>query len=111
MLRRALLSLLPALLALTLLSGVPASATDGQSTVRSIDTGPRAVHKGALRDDVDFVQNQWGDEDDTPDPVDRPRLAEVWPPVLTSTDVPDLAEVIPATHRACASPARAPPAA
>jgi hypothetical protein len=114
MLRRALLSLLPALLLLLSLlqSGIPAhGAADGQATVRATDVGPGAVHKGALRDDVDFVQKQWGDEDNTPDPVDRPGAAEVWASVLTSADVPYVAEAIRPTHRACAAAARAPPAA
>ena len=72
MFRRAFLNLIPAVAALALLLGAPAQgAGDRQTTVRTGDFGARSIPKGALRDDAaEFIQNQWGDEDDTPDPVD-----------------------------------------
>jgi hypothetical protein len=111
MLRRALLSL-PIVAALALLLGAPAhSAGDGRVSVSATDVGARPASKGALRDDADFLQSQWGDEDDTPDPVVRTRATVVWRPEREPARSPGTAADVRPTHPACACPPRAPPAA
>ena len=85
MFRRAFLNLIPAVAALAFLLGVPAQGAGNlQSTARTTDVqahGP--FRRAALRDDAaEFTQNQWGDEDDTPDPVARPRICTPWMPPL-----------------------------
>ena len=113
MFRRAFLNLIPAVAALAILLGVPAQGAGNlQTTVQTGDLGARSIPKGGLRDDAaEFTQNQWGDEDDTPDPVARPRIWTPWIPPLGPAASVDSTEHIPPTHHACAFPPRAPPAA
>jgi hypothetical protein len=110
MFRRVLLSFISAVVAVAALFADPAQSGDRQGaswTTASAFNGSKA--KGALRDDIDFLQNQWGDEDDTPDPVARSSVAVVWLPALSRGGSADAAEASLRTHPACACPPRAPP--
>jgi hypothetical protein len=107
------LKLLPGLAVLMLLfaapttaaGGVPAGAWAGDVSLHV------AIAKGGLRDDAPRCgSNPRSDQDDTPDPVSRPKLAIAWVPVLAPAPAALTREAIGPTHRACAAHPRAPPA-
>ena len=113
MFRRAFLSLIPAIAALAFLLGAPADGTSDRSVAaRTTESGAPVLGKGSLSDDdVELLEAQWGTERDTPDPVVRPRTVSIWTPPVAAADPADVTTDIHPTHRPCACPPRAPPAA
>lgn len=116
MLRRALPSLVPALLALAFLFGTPATSIGGPEAslgAWNIEAATTPVVRGSLTQDVaDAAVNQSADQDDTPDDrVVRTITTIVWPGSSFQT------RILYASHRAgdrprpCAAPPRAPPTA
>ena len=116
MLRRAFLSLVPALLAMAFLCGTPATSMGGPEAGAAawntgVATGP--VVRGSLAQDVpDFLVNQSADEDDTPDDrVVRVVTTIVWPHSALQTLILHASDRAGDRHRPCAAPPRAPPTA
>ena len=117
MLRRATLSLFPAIFALAFLFAAPAvsAGTSHQSaSASSADTGARPpVIRGSLSQEIpDVAFHQRADEDDTPDVrIVRVITAIVWPHATLKGRFLRTAGAIGPTHRPCAAPPRAPPTA
>ncbi len=117
MLRRATLSLFPAILALALLFAAPAvSAGSLQPGVSasSADIGARPpIIRGSLSQEIpDVAYNPRADEEDTPDArIVRVVTTIVWPQAALKGRLLRTAGTIGPTHRPCAAPPRAPPTA
>ena len=119
MLRRASLSLFPAILALAFLfvmPGVSAGSFQPGATAAasSADVGAHAaVIRGSLSQEIpDVAFSQRADEDGTPDDrIVRVVTAVVWPHAALKGRFLRTAVIIGPTHRPCASPPRAPPTA
>ena len=117
MLRRATLSLFPAILALAFLFAAPAvsAGTSHQSASASnADIGARSpVIRGCLSQEIpELAFSQRADEDDTPDDrIVRVVTAVVWPHAALKGRFVRAAGIIGPTHRPCAAPPRAPPTA
>jgi hypothetical protein len=116
MLRRAFLSLVPALLALAFLCGTPATSMGGlEASAASWNTGAGTgpVVRGSLaQDDDDVSVSQSADEDDTPDDrVVRVVTTIVWPDSALQTRILHASDRAGDRHRPCAAPPRAPPTA
>jgi len=116
MLRRALLSLVPALLALACLSGTPTTSIGGPDTSAaswSTGTAGTLAARGSLTQDLpDIAVNQSADEDDTPDArIVRVATAIVWPNRAFPTRILYASHRAADRHRPCAAPPRAPPTA
>jgi hypothetical protein len=113
MLRRAFLSLVPALLALAFLCGTPATSMGGPEVSATSWSAGSATARGTLTQDVaDVAVNQSADEDDTPDDrVLRVVTAIVWPDSALAARVLHASDRAGDRHRPCAAPPRAPPSA
>jgi hypothetical protein len=128
MLRRALLSIVPAFLALAFLCGAPATSFgDGEASVTSWNAGMMPVSRGNPVQNIPGVLKQSADEDDSPDDriirtladdddgtddrIVRIAAAVIWPaPALDALSV-ETGDTAGPTHRPCAAPPRAPPIA
>jgi hypothetical protein len=107
------LNILPGLAVLMLLFAAPTTAVGGvPAGAWADDVSPHvAIAKGGLRDDAPrCTSNPRSDQDDTPDPISRPKLAIAWLQVLAPAAAPLTRDAIGPTHRACAAHPRAPPA-
>ena len=116
MLRRAFLSLVPALLALACLCGTPATSIGGpevSATSWSAKSATAPAARGTLTQDVaDIAVNQSADEDDAPDDrIVRVVTAVVWPDSARVARILYTSERAGDRHRPCAAPPRAPPTA
>jgi hypothetical protein len=117
MLRRALLSFLPAtLVALAFLCGTPGASMGGPEASATSWSAPAAsapVARGNLSQDFpDGAINPRADQDDTPD--DRILwvvTAIIWPASTFDARLLDTIEHAGPSHRPCAAPPRAPPTA
>lgn len=116
MLRRAFLTLLPALVALMFLCGTPSTSIGGpeaSATTTSSSTGSAiaAAARGSLTQDVpDVAFNQQADEDDIPDDrVVRTVVTIVWPDSALQSRILHESDRAGPSHQPCASPPRAPP--
>ena len=117
MLRRAFLTVLPALVALVFLCGTPAAGigggpeTNASTTFSSTGIATPPAARGSLTQDLpDVAFNQQADEDDSPDAhVVRTVVSIVWPDsTLQSCTLHESDQAGP-SHQPCASPPRAPP--
>jgi hypothetical protein len=119
MIRRALLGLLPALLALAFLTGTPSTSMGGPeaSATSSSAEAPIApavpAARGSLNQDVpDGALNARADEDDTSDDrIIRVVSAIVWPSSARETRTLTASERAGPSHHPRAAPSRAPPTA
>jgi hypothetical protein len=116
MLRRAFLSLVPALLALTFLCGTAGTSVGGpEASATSANTGAATTPavRGTLTQDVpDGVASPCADEDDNPDDrIVRIATTIVWPERALKSWIFCASDGVSLTHRPCAAPARAPPTA
>lgn len=116
MLRRAFLSLVPALMALAFLCGTPATGMGGpdvSATSWSTGSTTGVGARGTLTQDVaDIEVNQSADEDDAPDDrIVRVVTPVIWPDSALTARVLYASDRAGDRHRPCAAPARAPPSA
>jgi len=114
MFRRTLLSLLPAVLALTFLVGTPdasAGSTGASAAASSQEFGRLPAIRGSLTEDIpDGAFTLRADEDDTPDDrIFRTVATTDWPEVGAGVALSHSTNDIAPTHRPCAAPPRAPP--
>jgi hypothetical protein len=118
MLQRALLNLLPALLALAFLSGTPGigtAAPEANASTWNASAPPAVrflvVRSSLVQDDTDGPISQSADEDDTSDGrIVRPFVAIVWPK-YARPPIQHRREGIEPSHPPRAAPSRAPPIA
>lgn len=118
MLRRALLTFLPALVALVFLCGTP-GASIGEPEVSAATTSPSTAiavapaARGSLTQDLpDVAFSQQADEDDIADErVVRSVIAIVWPDSTLQSRILYANERAGRSYQPCASPPRAPPTA
>lgn len=117
MLRRAFLSLVPALLALAFLCGTPAATyVDGPEAGASSWSSASAtspVARGSLTQDVtDIAINQGADDDDKPDSrVIRVTVSIIWPDSTFAVRILNASICAGDRHQPCAALPRAPPIA
>lgn len=117
MIRRALLGLLPALLALAFLTGTPGTSMGGpeaSATSWSAKTPIAPAARGSVNQDApDGALNPRTDEDDTSDDhiIIRVVSAIVWPSSARETRILIASERAGPSHRPRAAPSRAPPTA
>jgi hypothetical protein len=116
MIRRALLALLPALLALAFLTGTPGTSLGGPEASATSWSGKVPIApaaRGSVNQDVpDGALNPRADEDDTSDDrIIRVVIAIVWPPSARETPTLSASERAGPSHRPRAAPSRAPPPA
>jgi hypothetical protein len=118
MLRRGLLTLLPALVALAFLCGTSGTSVSGPEVCASTTNAgaPIAIApaaRGSLTQDLpDVAFNQQADEDDIPDErVLRAIVAIVWPDSVFQTPILYPSDRAGDRHQPCATPPRAPPIA
>jgi hypothetical protein len=116
MLRRALLSCLPAFVALAFLCGTPATSMGGpeaSAAAWGAASTTTLVVRGKLTQDVaDISVYQSADEDDTPDArIVRVVSAVVWPDPALDARFLHASDRAGRSHRPCAAPPRAPPTA
>jgi hypothetical protein len=125
MLRRALLSIVPAFLALAFLCGMPASSfgepeasatswNGGVSRGNPTQNIPGGLKQSADEDDSPhdrIIRTLADDDDGTDDRIVRIATAVIWPaPALDALSV-ETSDTSGPTHRPCAAPPRAPPIA
>jgi hypothetical protein len=116
MFRRAVLSCLPAFLALAFLCGTPATSVGGPqagATAWGATSVTTPVVRGKLTQDVaDVSVNQSADEDDTPDDrIVRVVSAVIWPDPALNARFLRASDRAGPSHPPCAAPPRAPPTA
>ena len=113
MLRRAFLSLVPALLALAFLCGTPATSMGGpEVSATSWSTGSATVRGTLTQDVADIAVSQSADEDDAPDDrIVRVVTAIVWPDSARAARILYASDRAGDRHRPCAAPPRGPPSA
>ena len=116
MVRRAVLSLVPALLALAFLCGTPATCMDGPeigATSWSTASATTPVTRGTLTQDVaDIAVDQSADDDDQPDHrVIRATATVVWPAATFAVRILHSSVRAGDRHQPCAALPRAPPIA
>jgi hypothetical protein len=118
MLRRAFLTLLPALVALVFLCGTPGTSIGGPeasatTTPSSTSFAIKSAARGSLTQDIaDVAVNQQADEDDVPDDrVVRTVVTIVWPDSALQSRILHASDRAGPSHEPCASPPRAPPTA
>ena len=131
MLRRALLSIVPAFLALAFLCGAPATSfggPDASAISWTFGTSSSPATRGNLAQDIPGgAIKQSADEDDTPDDriirivtdddesIDdrlvRIGISVIWPASALDAPSTDTSGMAGPTHRPCAAPPRAPPIA
>ena len=118
MLRRGLLALLPALVALVFLCGTPGTSVSGPEVSASTTNSGAAIAitpvvRGSLTQDLpDVAFNQQADEDDIPDErVLRTVVDIVWPDSALQTRILYPSDRAGDRHQPCATPPRAPPTA
>ena len=116
MLRRAFLTLLPALVALVFLCGTPGTSIGGPETSAATTSSSTSIAtpgaaRGSLTQDVaDVAFNQQADEDDVPDDrIVRTVVTIVWPASAFQTRILHASDRAGRSHEPCASPPRAPP--
>jgi hypothetical protein len=117
MLRRAFLSFVPALLALTFLCGTAGTSVGGpEASATSVNTGAATApvahaRTGYAVGDI-LGQSSVADEDDGPDDrIVRIATTIVWPELAFKSWIFCASDGVSLTHRPCAAPARAPPTA
>ena len=113
MLRRAFLSLVPALLALAFLCGTPATSMGGpEVSATSWSTGSPSARGTLTQDVAEIAVNQSADEDDAPDDrIVRVVTAIIWPDSARTARILHASDRAGDRHRPCAAPPRAPPSA
>jgi hypothetical protein len=116
MTRRALLGLLPALLALAFLTGTPGTSMGGpeaSATSWSAKAPVAPAARGSLNQDVpDGALNPCAGEDDpSDDRIIRVVIAIIWPSSARETPILIASERAGPSHRPRAAPSRAPPTA
>src|SRR5262249_26347696 len=116
MLRRAILSLVPALLALAFLCGTPAACVDGPevgATSLSTASATAPVVRGTITQDVaDIAVDQSADDDDHPDSrVIRITATVVWPASTFAIRILHASVHAGDRHQPSAARPRAPPIA
>ena len=117
MLRRAFLTVVPALVALAFLCGTPGTSIGGgpettaSTTSSSAGIAAAPAARGSLTQDLpDVAFNQQADEDDTPDAhVVRTIVSIVWPDSTLQSCILHESDQAGPSHQPCASPPRAPP--
>ena len=116
MLRRALLSFLPAFLAMAFLCGTPGTSVGGPEASAiswRTDVAAATVARGDLSRDIpDTAFGQRADQDDNPDDrIVRIATTIVWPDSALRASAIGADDIVRPTHRPCAAPPRAPPTA
>jgi hypothetical protein len=115
MLRRSLLTLVPALMALAFLCGTPATGMGGPEVSATSGAGSATAlgARGTFTQDVaDIAVNQSADEDDAPDDrIVRVVTPVIWPDSALAARILHASDRAGDRHRPCAAPARAPPSA
>ena len=112
--RRILISLVPALAALTLLTGAPAHSTSGiEATSAHWNTAaPKASVKRAFHEETDdSTLNGRADDQDDPDRIVRIASEISWPSFAARPAPWRLVQSVQRTHSPCAAPPRGPPTA
>jgi hypothetical protein len=113
--RRILISLIPALAALTLLTGAPAQGASGlEATAAQWNSGAakapsakRAFHEAT----DDFSLNGRADDQDEPDRIVRVASTISWPLFTAQSARWRPVQSVLRTHASCAAPPRGPPRA
>ena len=115
MIRRILISLVPALAALTLLAGAPAHSAIGieaASAQWNFATSKMSTAKRAFQEEIDGGSlNGHVDDKDKPERLARIASEFRWPRFAAQPEPWRLLQSIQRTHSPCASPPRGPPTA